>query len=159
MYCESCGSFFPDGQAYCTMCGKEAPFIAKPGTTAQTILPDEPVQAVKIPIEPAQPVNQQNNDNPDFEQSVQLPTPKKYIINYTARVGLIAGIISVVAVYIPYTGIVPAIIGIIFSLLGMRKVSERGGKGNCIAGLILSGVGIALWLLTVIFAIIRNTKG
>ena len=153
MYCESCGSFFPDGQAYCTMCGKEAPFIAKPGTTAQIILPDEPVEAVKVPIEPAQPVN------PDFAQSVQIPTPKKYIVNYIARAGLILGIVSVVAVYIPFTGIVPGILGIIFSLLGLRNVNERGGKGNCIAGLILSGVGILLFLLTVIFAIKRNFSG
>ena len=158
MYCESCGSFFPDGQAYCSMCGKEAPFIAKAGTTAQTVLPDEPAQAVKIPIEPAQPVYQQTDDS-DSEQIVLIPTPKKYIVNYAARAGLILGIISVVAVYIPFTNIVPAILSIIFSLVGLNKSKELGGRGNCIAGFILSGVGIVLWILTVIFAIIRTVNG
>ena len=159
MYCESCGSFIPDGQTYCSNCGAKAPATTEPGMSAQTVLPDEPVQAVKIPIEPAQPIYPQSDAGTVYNESVEIPTPKKYIVNYIARAGLILGIVSVVAVYIPYTNIVPAILGIIFSLLGLRNVDERGGRGNCIAGLILSGVGILLFLLTVIFAIIRNTKG
>lgn len=137
MNCESCGSFIPDGQSFCSNCGAKAPVI----------------------IEPARPIYQQNDSGKDYSESVEIPMPKKYNVNYIARAGLILGIVSVVAVYIPYTNIVPAILSIIFSLVGLKKVDERGGRGNCIAGFILSGIGIVLFILTVIFAIIRETKG
>lgn len=178
MYCESCGSFIRDGQTYCSMCGKEAPFIPEIGTAAQALQTDEPVQAVKIPIEqaqlvqsaqsaqpvqPAQPI-QQGYQQPSAEQisghnTVLIPVPPKSVVNYTARAGLILGIVAMVSFYIPYTNIVPAILGIIFSLLGMKKTKELGGKGNCIAGLVLSCAGMLLWLLLVITTIIRNVNG
>ena len=160
------------------MCGKEAPFIPKIGTAAQALQTDEPVQAVKIPIEqaqlvqsaqsaqpvqPAQPI-QQGYQQPSAEQisghnTVLIPVPPKSVVNYTARAGLILGIVSMVTVYIPFTNIIPAILGIIFSLLGMKKTKELGGKGNCIAGLVLSCAGILLWLVMVISTIIRNVNG
>ena len=155
MYCESCGSFIPDGQAYCSSCGAKAPVLMKANTAAQ---PAQPLQPV-IPVQSVPPIYQQGNAESGFGQNVLIPVPAKSVVNYTARAGLILGIISVVSFYIPYTNIVPSVLGIFFSLKGMKKTDELGGRGNCIAGLALSCGGALLWTLLIISTIVRNING
>ena len=47
MYCESCGSFIADGQAYCSACGAQAPV---PKAAPQPVA--VPVQPVAAPVQP-----------------------------------------------------------------------------------------------------------
>ena len=63
MYCESCGSFIPDGQSFCSNCGAQAR-VAAPVQQA----PAQPVQPT--PVQPVQPVPVQ----PMYQQPAQ-PTP------------------------------------------------------------------------------------
>jgi len=67
--------------------------------------------------------------------------------NAMAIVGLIVGILGIILSFVPCIGvwaIVPGLLGVIFSALGMKKVE---GKGMAIAGLVLSIIasGIAIW--------------
>lgn len=158
MYCESCGTFIPDDQAFCSNCGAKAPVILRAGTAAQSVPPVQSVEPIQ-PAEPARQAYQQTNAEPVFDQNILIPVTAKSVVNYTARAGLIFGIVSMVSFYIPYTNIVPAILGIIFSLMGMKKTDELGGRGNCIAGLILSGAGATLWTILIISTIVRNING
>ena len=71
MYCESCGSYIPDDQSFCTNCGSpapkpEEPVILQAPVIQQAVQPAEPavqpvpvVQQVAQPVQPApQPVAQ-----------------------------------------------------------------------------------------------------
>ena len=118
MYCESCGTFIPDDQAFCSNCGAKAPVILRAGTAAQSVPPVQSVEPIQ-PAEPARQAYQQTNAEPVFDQNILI----------------------------------------IFSLMGMKKTDELGGRGNCIAGLILSGAGATLWTILIISTIVRNING
>jgi hypothetical protein len=74
-----------------------------------------------------------------------------------AVAGLVLGIVSFVISFIPCVGllaILPAILGIIFSIIGISKAKTTGqGKGMAIAGLILSILAIA-WVPIYILLIV-----
>lgn len=64
-----------------------------------------------------------------------------------AVAGLVLGIVAIVLSFIPCIGIlaiIPAVLGIIFSIMGLSQAKKTGqGKGMAIAGLILSILAIA----------------
>lgn len=67
-------------------------------------------------------------------------------MNVMGLVGMILGILAVILSFVPCIGIYaifPGVIGLIFSILGMKKVK----KGMAIAGLVCSliGTGVASW--------------
>ena len=67
--------------------------------------------------------------------------------NAMAIVGLVLGIIALIVSFVPCVGawaIVPGLLGILFSVLGMRKAH---GKGMAVAGLVLSIIAmfIGIW--------------
>jgi len=63
-----------------------------------------------------------------------------------AVAGLVIGIISLVMAFIPIFGIIPPILGIIFSAAGMRSVSSRG---QAVAGLICSLIALVLSIIMI----------
>jgi uncharacterized protein YqfA (UPF0365 family) len=67
-------------------------------------------------------------------------------LNVLGLVGMILGILAVILSFVPCIGIYalfPGVLGLIFSLIGMKKVR----KGMAIAGLVCSliGTGVAAW--------------
>lgn len=165
MYCESCGSFIPDGQAFCSNCGAKAkpPVFAGAAYMAQPepkpehfeqLEPLQPLQPDGQPGQPSQPTTINANLNNYYAQNDVL-TEIPRVVNRKAKLGLIFGIVAMVTMFIPLCNIVPAIIGVIFSLLGFSKTKELGGKGNCIAGLSLSGFAMFLWTIQIISAIVN----
>lgn len=90
MYCESCGNFIPDGQAFCSNCGARlaapqapqaapaasaAPAAPAPQTAAVSVAPVAPAAVQPIQAAPAQPVYQQ----PVYQQPVyQQPAQPVY---------------------------------------------------------------------------------
>ena len=147
MFCDRCGSYLADGQSYCNNCGAPAPVPQAVPVLSQ----GSPYQAA------GQPLVQSVEVDSRFAQKVQIEPPKKYIINPLGRAGLICGILGVATTWAYLTNIVPAILGICFSLAGMKKTKELGGRGNCIAGLILSCSGILLWIIALISIIYQLT--
>lgn len=141
MYCESCGSLIPDGQKFCSNCGAEAPHAP-----AYTYLPVNDSYL---------PANDSVEVDPRSFRNVSVEVPRSSVVNNTAKIGMIFGIVSMVTIFILYTNIVPAAIGLIFSLKGLKKTKELGGKGMCIAGIILSCAGASYWLLAVIMGLSR----
>ena len=134
MYCESCGSFISEGQAYCSECGAKAP------------LPVARQEAVTI-VPPWQ-----------NGETVYINTPKEYMVNRFAKLGMILGIISIPGAYILFTNIVPAVLGLIFSLKGLSKVNEYGGKRQAVVGIVTSCVGISLFLFSVVTYVVIKIK-
>lgn len=81
---------------------------------------------------------------PAYQQVVvtQLSDTRKRV-NGAATAGLVFGIITACICWIPLVNLLPAIFGLIFSIVGLSK-KNAGGKGRAIAGIIMSGVGMLI---------------
>ena len=161
MYCESCGSFVPDGQAYCTACGAEMPFVPAAPAPAPAPAPQSvPVYAPQPVQQPAgQPLAQSveiDYNAYQAAQRVQIVPPRPISPeNPNAKRGLICGIITMATMYIGCVNAIPAILGIVFSLKGLSDANKLGNRGSAIAGLSLSIVGGVLGLYATVMFILR----
>ena len=172
MYCESCGSFINDGEAFCSNCGSPAPKGSAPAAPAPAPAPapQATVQPIIQPVQTAyQPYQQPQYQAPTYQQPVQMAQPiyqpvyqqpviitpidNRTRINGAATAGLIFGIINLCTSWIPLLNGIPAILGLIFSIAGISK-KNAGGKGRAIAGLIMSSVGLFICILIVIEIIV-----
>lgn len=163
MYCEQCGSFIQDGEAFCSNCGAPAP-AAKPaaapgpepapGPVVQPIIQTQaqPVQPVyQQAAQPVQPVYQQAAQpvqpiyqTPAYQQPGVVITPfERPQKNTVATVGMVFGIVTCALYWTTIFNIIPGTVGIICSCIGLAKKNATG-KGKSIAGLITSIVGILL---------------
>ncbi len=160
MYCESCGSFVPDGQAYCTACGAEMPFIPVAPAPAPAPAPQNVPVYVQPPVQ--QPAGQPLAQSVEIDynayqaaQRVQIVPPKARLENPNAKRGLICGIITMATMYIGCVNAIPAILGIVFSLKGMSDSDKLGNRGSAIAGLVLSIVGACFGIYATVMFILR----
>lgn len=127
MVCTKCGSIIPDGYTSCAYCGT-------------------PVN-VSVPQVSEQPIAQPVQGSPFIRK------------NSMATTGLVFAIITVVIAFILILlggleastksslmtlSVHPAILGIIFSSVGIAKSRIFGGKGKAITGLILSICGFLM---------------
>lgn len=134
MFCESCGSQVPDGQAFCSNCGKP---VAQPVQPAAQ--PVQPVQQYAQPVytQPvAQPVQQYVQPAPVVV--VQQQPAKRG--NGMATAGLVFGILTLVFFWFPGLDWLFGLLGLIFSIVGVAR-KNVGGKGAAIAGLVLTLLG------------------
>ena len=71
---------------------------------------------------------------------------------------LVCGISGLATLVLCGIGIVPAILGVIFGIIGKKKVEESGGtlqgRGMALAGAICGAVAIGLFLIWLLFVII-----
>lgn len=166
MYCESCGSFINGGEAFCSNCGSPAPRDSAPAAPSPAPAPAPAPQATVQPI--TQPVQTayQPYQQPQYQQPVQMAQPiyqpvyqqpviitpinnTRTRVNVAATVGLVFGIITLCAAWIPVVNVLPAIPGLIFSIAGVAK-KDAGGKGRAITGLIMSSIGLFISILFII---------
>lgn len=166
MFCESCGSFIPDGDTFCSNCGAQITYSDSASTPAAAPGPDaakpessqsafqqpayqqptyqQPAYQQPVYQQPAyqQPVYQQPvYQQPAYTQSYVSQVPRERTrINGFATSGLIFGILALVTSWIPIIDLFPAFFGLLFSVLGVVR-KNASGKGRAIAGLIMSGIG------------------
>lgn len=165
MYCESCGSFVRDGQAYCTACGAEMPFIPVASAPAPAPAPAPQSVPVYAPQPVQQPAGQPLAQSVEIDynayqaaQRVQIVPPRPISPeNPNAKRGLICGIITMATMYIGCVNAIPAILGIVFSLKGMSDSDKLGNRGSAIAGLVLSIVGACIGIYATVMFILRLT--
>ena len=139
MFCESCGSQVPDGQAFCSNCGTP---VAQPAQPAPQ--PAQPVQQYAQPV--AQPVQQYAQPVQPVQYAqpvVAVPTQAPKSSNGMAIAGLIMGILTLVFCWVPFFNWILGLLGLIFSIVGLAK-KNAGTKGCAIAGLIMTILGIVL---------------
>lgn len=76
--------------------------------------------------------------------------------NGMGTAALVLGIVGIVAMCAYGLGIIPSILAIIFGKMGMTKADQglANNRGSAKAGFILGIVGIALFLIGVVFVII-----
>ena len=129
MFCSSCGRPVPDASQFCPECG------ARQGAPEQGY----------------QPIMYQSG----IDYSKYAPSLEKEALplNKDARTGLICGIVALATMYFPFVNGVPGVLGIIFSLKGLKEAEKlRGsGKGKAITGICLSGAGLAMGIYWICF--------
>ncbi len=135
MFCGKCGSLVPDGNSFCSNCG--AP-VDNPAINAPKQIKNQPV-----PIVPSgRPVKRRNG---------------------MATAGLVFGIIAIVISFQILTDVGSdalgyimvligaygtAILGVVFSSVGVGLSHKRDGLGRAVFGLLFSILGFFLpWLL------------
>lgn len=66
--------------------------------------------------------------------------------NPMAIAGMVLGLVGLVFCWVPYFGIIVAIIGLVLSIVGVVKANSAGGtnRGMAITGLVCSIVGIII---------------
>lgn len=71
--------------------------------------------------------------------------------------GFVVGLIGLLLFWVPFLGVILALIGLVLSVLGMRQANERGApKGLAIAGLACSILGVlagGIWTVVVGLAV------
>lgn len=166
-FCSNCGSPAPRDSAPAAPSPAPAPAPA-PQATVQPIA--QPVQTAYQPYQQPQyqqPAYQQPAyQAPTYQQPVQMAQPiyqpvyqqpviitpinnTRTRVNVAATVGLVLGIITLCAAWIPVVNVLPAIPGLIFSIAGVAK-KDAGGKGRAITGLIMSSIGLFISILFII---------
>ena len=93
--------------------------------------------------------NTENNMESNMEHNAEIPeSSNEQKTNSDSVIALILGIVSLI---IPFVGFITAIVGIIFSMKSFKTIKQTGepGKGLSITGLVCSIVAILMYLLAV----------
>jgi len=156
MYCESCGSFIPDGQSFCSNCGTPAakpeqpvvqqaapapapgpaPIAAAPVAAAAPAPQPVPVQPVYQQPQPVQPVYQQPvYQQPQAVQPVYQPVYQQPVYQQIAAKPTKPGNSAATA------ALVFGILTLVFSWLPFFNIATTGIMG--LLGLIFAIVGLA----------------
>jgi uncharacterized membrane protein YvbJ len=151
MYCKNCGGFLNQGSVVCTSCGV-------PAGVGKNFCPNCGVninEFAVICVKCGCPLTNQLTNQYSTQANIR-PTNGKAIASF------VLGILSVVSC--GYTGFL-GIIGIILAAFAKKEINQRGenGGGLATAGLVMSIIGVALFLfiaciliLTLVVASYKN---
>ena len=171
MYCESCGSFIPDGQSFCSNCGTPAakpeqpvvqqaapapapgpaPIAAAPVAAAAPAPQPVPVQPVYQQPQPVQPVYQQpvyqqpQVVQPVYQQPVyqQIAAKPAKPGNSAATAALVFGILTLVFSWLPIFNVATTgIMGLLGLIFSIVGLAKKGAGGKAKAV-----VGLVLTIL------------
>ena len=147
MYCESCGSFIPDGKAYCSNCGAPAP-VSQAQTAPQPSVQQAPLPQYQQPVYQQPVYPQPIYQPPVYQQPVIVNVvPKERVrINGAATAGLVLGILSMLFCWFPFFNSILDLLALVFSIIGIAR-SKTSGKGRAIAGLCLATLSTLISIL------------
>ena len=143
MFCPNCGTQNNDGVKFCANCGAGLTPAAQPAPApapAPAAVPVTPV-APAAPVAPAVPV----------APVTAMPQQKT---NVLCIVGFIASLVS-----IPLLG-TTAIISLVLCIIGLIVAGKKNekGKGQAIAGTIISAVLVLVWIVAIIIGVTDSRR-
>ncbi len=161
MFCSKCGVQVSDNSAFCHNCGAAIP---KPVSSMPTQSAQNTVETQSSPVQSPYTTPASSNANPysyphstqnvytvPTYQPVYKPQPEPDSSkNGFAVCSLILSILGVIPCFI---NIVPAVLALIFSIIGKKSQN----RGMAIAAFILSIIGIALAAIMIIALISEET--
>ena len=148
--CTNCGSAMDDNAAFCANCGT-------PVAPAQPIAPEPPVVEMQqntyqtnpnqnpYQTNPAPTYNQHGGYNP-YAQPTQS-------MNIPGLVGFILALIGLFIFWIPIYGLIPAVVALILSIVGLTQIKKTGqnGKGLALAGVIIGALATVIGIIYLIY--------
>jgi len=138
-YCVECGEAFPQGTAFCPRCGKQSNTAA-------------PAASLSAPVMQAPPA-------PTATPYVPPPTSAypAYTRPPTNGMATAGFVLSLVSIFLSVL-IVPVILGVIFSAIGISRANEFErttgqpiGRGLAVAGLVISLIMVFFSFLWLVF--------
>lgn len=122
---------------------KTVPTLSQP--QPQPVSPQTQLQPTSPQPRP-QPLQPQFRSQPVQPQPVSSQTQPVRKRNGMANAGLVLSILGLALCWIPYTNVTLWVLGFVFSFIGVFK----SPKGKAIAGLIISGVTVVVYVLVYI---------
>lgn len=124
MFCNHCGNFVEDGNAFCPVCG---------------------AQVGQAPTANMQPASTENTFS--FNGLPPVPNEKKGL----SITSMVLGISSAIITWIqPFIAVILALVGLILGCIGVGK----GGKGMGITGIVLSAIFLVINIVIIVIAFI-----
>ena len=144
MYCESCGSFIQDGDAFCSACGAPAPIIKAAAVPPQAATPVP--AAASVPPANGQPVDQDGYTYSTMEVGPDLAeykVPQK--ASTLSAVSLGFGMVAVMMCWYPGVNFVMATPTLIMAIIVLAK--KMNGKGYAIASVVCASISIFVGII------------
>lgn len=82
------------------------------------------------------------------------------ILGILSIVSLILGLISIFMLWLLFVGIIFPILGLIFGIIALRKISKDksiGGKGKAVTGIVLSSIVLAIYILILVIGLLFSS--
>lgn len=137
MYCESCGSFIQDGDAFCSACGAPVP-------------KDIPAAASE-PVAAQSPNPEQQSDLSGYTHTTMEigPDLKDYAppekASTLSAVGLGFGMVAIMFCWVPFLNFAMAATTLVMAIIVLAK--KLKGKKNAIASIVCASISIIVGIL------------
>lgn len=146
MFCPNCGTQNPDGTSFCSNCGSPLTSNVNPAPA--------PAPAPVTPVTPVAPVAPAPAPAPVYtpnQQPVQAVQPQTNGTNGLCLAGFIISLVSIVL------GGSLSLISLILCIIGVNSAGKKNqkGKGQAIAGIIISALFVLIWIFAIIFGVGR----
>jgi hypothetical protein len=131
------------------------PPTAPPPVPAPQAYPPQPAYPVQQPVPAPGPGYP---PQPGYGYGYASPYPQAPRNEPLAIAGLVCGIASIPLLVACGLGIVGGVLGIVFGLIAMRRIRDANGaltgRGMALAGAICGGVGVALFVVYVVWVVV-----
>lgn len=158
MFCPNCGTQNPDGTSFCSNCGSPLtsnvnPAPAPAPAPVTPVTPVAPVAPAPAPA-PVAPVAPAPAPAPSYTPNQQPVTAIQPQTNGTNGLCLAGFIISLVSIVL---GGSLSLISLILCIIGVNSAGKKNqkGKGQAIAGIIISALFVLIWIFAIIFGVGR----
>ncbi|MDO4877633.1 MAG: zinc-ribbon domain-containing protein, partial [Oscillospiraceae bacterium] len=143
MFCPNCGTQNPDGTSFCSNCGSPLTSNVNPAPA--------PAPAPVAPVAPVAPAPQPAPSYTPNQQPVTAIQPQTNGTNGLCLAGFIISLVSIVL------GGSLSLISLILCIIGVNSAGKKNqkGKGQAIAGIIISAVLVLIWIFAIIFGVGR----
>lgn len=97
-----------------------------------------------------------NHHQHDSQRYDYIPPPPAYTPPKTNGKSIVALVLGILAVSLPYIGFLIGIVAIVFASLSLKEIKRNGeqGRGMAIAGLVCGIVGTAIYAILLLIVLI-----
>ncbi len=146
MYCTKCGAKNSDEHVYCSNCGSELTKSDSSSDISNTVPAEHNAE-----LSFSQQWNQQPYTGPQQYVS-QFPVSRQNKFNGMSVAGFILSLCAWVLTGLGMSALICAVLGLIFSIIGIASKNEMKSKGK---GLAISGIAISgAYFLFIFFAVL-----
>ena len=149
--CTKCGNSLDDDAVKCEVCG-EVQKTASETRPAENAAVYQPQQYQQPPYTQQNSYYYSQNNSQPYNTGIYKRTNSSCLIGF---------ILALVSVFIPFANIITGIVGLVFSILGVKNFNEETecNRGLGIAGIIINSLILLFMLLVITLLIVFAVVG